>query len=153
MRLWANKDFWAGVLFILIGIAAVMTGRENDMGTLSRMGPAYFPTVVGSLLTGLGAVMAVRACVWPDHQEGDQTPQTQWGVLLFILGSVALFACCLLWLGLLAAVVLLVLTASLAGGTHKPLEALMLSVVLAVAAWAIFVAGLGLHIDLWPAFL
>lgn len=151
MKLLSNKDFWAGGLFIFFGIVAVITAGENEMGTLSRMGPSYFPTVVGGLLTVLGALIAVRACVCDDRTSNGSA--TQWGVLIFILGSVAVFAVSLLWLGLLVAVVMLVLTASMADSANRPLEALVLSVILALAAWAIFVAGLGLHIALWPTFL
>lgn len=149
MRPLTDPDFWAGLLFIFFGIAAVALAGENDLGTLSRMGPAYFPTITGGLLTGLGALMSVKAIVSPAKRTG--APASQWGVLLFILGSVALFALSLLTLGLIAAVLLLVLTASFANSAARPLEALILSGVLAFAAWIVFILGLGLHIPLLPA--
>ncbi len=149
MRPLSDPDFWAGLLFIIFGLVAVVAAGENELGTLSRMGPAYFPTLAGGLLTGLGALVSIRAVIAPEkHVNG---PAMQWGVLLFILGSVAVFALALIYLGLIAAVILLVLTASFANSAARPIEALILSVVLSVAAWLIFIEGLGLHIALWPA--
>ena len=45
MQIKHEKDFWAGILFALLGLGAVVVAQENRLGTLSRMGPAYFPTV------------------------------------------------------------------------------------------------------------
>lgn len=149
MRPLTDPDFWAGLLFILFGIAAVIVAGENELGTLSRMGPAYFPTITGGLLTGLGALVSMKAILSPERRAGG--PASQWGVLLFILGSVGLFGVSLLTLGLIVAVILLVLTASFANSAVRPLEALILSAVLSLAAWVVFIQGLGLHIPLFPA--
>lgn len=149
MRPLKDKDFWAGLLFIFFGIGAILTAGENEMGTLSRMGPSYFPVIVGGLLTGLGALTSLRAFVTPERSVGG--PAAQWGVVLFILGAVALFALTLLTFGLIAAVVILVLTASCANASCRIPEALILSAVLAFAAWAVFIGGLGLRIPVWPA--
>ena len=58
-----GKDFWAGAMFIAFGIAFMVVSRDYSMGSSVRMGPAYFPTMLGGLLVALGAVVFVRAFV------------------------------------------------------------------------------------------
>ena len=48
------KDFWAGVLFVAVGIAAIVLGSRYNLGTAARMGPGYFPRILGMLLILLG---------------------------------------------------------------------------------------------------
>jgi len=42
-----SKDFWSGVIFLVAGLASVGFARSYTMGTSMRMGPGYFPTVLG----------------------------------------------------------------------------------------------------------
>ena len=55
------KDFWSGVIFVIFGLAAVIIGRDYSMGTAGRMGPAYFPTILGGLLVLIGSIGVVRS--------------------------------------------------------------------------------------------
>jgi hypothetical protein len=55
------RDFWSGLVYVAFGVLAVVVGRDYEMGTLLRMGPAYFPTVVGSLLALVGLLSLARA--------------------------------------------------------------------------------------------
>ena len=55
------RDFWSGVIFIIFGLAAIIIGRDYSMGTAGRMGPAYFPTILGGLLTLIGSIGIVRS--------------------------------------------------------------------------------------------
>ena len=55
------KDFWAGLLYAGFGAAAVLIARDYGMGSSSRMGPAYFPTVLGSLLLLIGLASLIRS--------------------------------------------------------------------------------------------
>lgn len=151
-----NKDFWAGALFMLFGIGAAVVAQENELGTLSRMGPGFFPTALGLILALLGAVISVRALVEPVANETDgQISPVQWGVLFFILGSVALFALSLLTVGLLGSITILVVTSSLAAGKIgvRWKEVAVLTVFLAALCWAVFGYGIGLQVPVWPTFL
>ncbi|MCC6870733.1 MAG: tripartite tricarboxylate transporter TctB family protein, partial [Burkholderiales bacterium] len=49
------KDFWAGILFIALGIFAITVGSNYTLGSAARMGPGYFPRILGILLIVLGA--------------------------------------------------------------------------------------------------
>lgn len=63
MKIKNGKDFWAGAMFIAFGIGFMIASRQYPMGTAVRMGPSYFPTVLGGLLTVLGAMVFFRAFV------------------------------------------------------------------------------------------
>src|SRR6476660_2752519 len=94
------KDFWAGLIFIAIGGGFILLAQQYRLGDLHRMGPAMFPTLVGAVLAGLGAVIALRSLVF----DGEAVPRfyaRPIGVSLFAIVS---FGIALQWLGLVAAV-------------------------------------------------
>ncbi len=55
------KDLVAGLLFIAVGIAAIAIAANYTLGTAARMGPGYFPRILGILLIVLGAILALRS--------------------------------------------------------------------------------------------
>jgi hypothetical protein len=63
MKITNGKDFWAGTMFVAFGLAFMLKSQDYAMGTSVRMGPAYFPTMLGGLLAILGAVVLFRAFV------------------------------------------------------------------------------------------
>ncbi len=69
MKIRNAKDFWAGLMFVAFGLAFVLVARNYQMGNAVRMGPAYFPTVLGGLLAILGALILARAFVSKLHGE------------------------------------------------------------------------------------
>src|SRR5690606_41464013 len=48
-------------MFMFFGLAAVIIGQDYPMGTAGRMGPAYFPVVLGGLLTLIGLATTLRS--------------------------------------------------------------------------------------------
>ena len=63
MHIKNGKDFWAGLMFIGAGLSFMLVSQNYPMGSAVRMGPAYFPTVLGGLLAVLGAMVLFRAFV------------------------------------------------------------------------------------------
>ena len=61
MKIRNGKDFWAGLMFLGVGIGFMIVSRNYPMGTAVRMGPAYFPTVLGGMMAVLGAIIFLRA--------------------------------------------------------------------------------------------
>src|SRR2546426_11970513 len=59
------KDFWTGLIYVFFGSSAILIGREYGMGTAIKMGPAYFPTILGGLLVGIGAISVIRSFIIP----------------------------------------------------------------------------------------
>jgi uncharacterized membrane protein (UPF0136 family) len=63
MKIRNQKDFWAGLMFLAFGLGFAIVARNYQMGTAVRMGPAYFPTVLGGLMAVLGAIILARSFV------------------------------------------------------------------------------------------
>ncbi|MGH8683064.1 MAG: tripartite tricarboxylate transporter TctB family protein [Burkholderiales bacterium] len=146
MRIKAPRDFWAGLMFIGFGIGFGLIAQNYQMGTAVRMGPAYFPTVLGGLLAILGLAILVQSLV----VEGSAVPPFLWRPIILILVAIVLFGVFLKPLGLLVVSGILVVVAALGGHEFRWKEAAILGVVLAVFSAVVFVKGLGLPFPIWP---
>jgi putative tricarboxylic transport membrane protein len=127
MRIRAPKDFWAGLIFIAIGGGFILLAQQYRLGDLHRMGPAMFPT--------LG---------------GERVPRFYARPIGLSLLAIVLFGIVLQWLGLVAAVAVLVLVGAQASREVRPLETLALAAVMIVFSVSVFVWLLGLPLPLWP---
>ncbi len=143
------QDYWAGLIFVVVGLAAVLFGRDHPMGTAMRMGPAYFPTVLGLLLALIGMALILRALVLTGPPVGQFT---FWKPAL-VLGSTALFGLVLRPLGLPIAVIGLVLMSAYASHRFRWPVALALAVGLAASCSIAFVRLLGLPIPILGSWL
>ncbi len=146
MRIRSPKDFWAGLIFVAIGGGFILLAQQYRLGDLHRMGPAMFPTLVGALLVALGAVIALRSLVL----EGEPVPRLYARPIGISLVAIVLFGIALQWLGLVAAVAVLVLVGGFAAREVRPLENLALAAAMVVFSVAVFVWLLGLPLPLWP---
>jgi hypothetical protein len=146
VRVRSQKDFWCGALFFAVGIAFLVVARDYRVGTAARMGPGFFPTLLGGLLAGLGLLLAVPAIV----REGDAFPRLHWRPLLTILASIVVFALLLQPLGFVLAAVVLVVIGGFADPELRPVESIGLAVLLTTFSVGIFVLLLGLPLNLWP---
>ncbi len=142
------KDFWAGVLFISLGIAAIAISSNYSLGTAARMGPAYFPRMLGILLIVLGSIIALRGVRIP----GEAIPAWKWRPVLVVLGSVVLFGAIVQSMGVLISTVVLIVSSSAASHEFRWKEALIIGVGLAVVSVGVFVLGLKLVLPIWPTF-
>jgi hypothetical protein len=70
MKIRNEQNFWAGVMFLVFGLGFVVLAREYDMGTAQRMGPAYFPTILGGLLAALGLIVSITSLGSEKKREG-----------------------------------------------------------------------------------
>jgi hypothetical protein len=61
MKVRNGKDFWAGLMFAGFGLGFMLISFNYPMGSAVRMGPAYFPAVLGGLLAVLGGIIFLRA--------------------------------------------------------------------------------------------
>jgi hypothetical protein len=149
MRIKHPKDFWAGLMFMSVGMAAIIIGAHYPLGTAARMGPGYFPRVLGLLLVGMGLLISARAFVL----KGERIAPAVWKPLLLVLGSVALFGVLLPHFGLVLATVALILTASWASHQFTWRASMLSGVVLAALSVMVFHFGLGLQFTIWPSFI
>lgn len=146
MRIRDPQDFWAGVMFMAFGAAAIFFARNYAFGSAARMGPGYFPTVLGGLLIALGLITSLRGLAFA----GPAVSRFNWKPLLWVLGSIVVFAAALQWLGLVVAIFLLIIGSALGGHEFRLREVLILAFCLCVASVGIFVYGLQLQFPLLP---
>ena len=140
------RDFWSGVLFTLLGVGALAIGSQYTLGTAARMGPGYFPRILGILLIVLGVAIALRAL----RVRGEAMPRFRVRPLVVVLGSVVLFGAIVRPLGVALSTVILIVVASAASSEFRPRESLLAGLLLAALAVGVFVVGLQLQLPIWP---
>ncbi len=144
------KEFWAGLMFIAFGLFFLLWAQTHyQMGSAVRMGPGYFPSVLGGLLAFLGLLVLIDSFV----EEGPKVPAFHFRPLLMILIACLAFAYTLKPLGLVGATAALVFIGALGGHEFRLREVAILYVVLIVFSVLVFVKGLTLPFPIWPAFL
>lgn len=156
----SEKDFYSGLMFTIVGGAFAIGATTYNIGTGARMGPGYFPLLLGIILAALGALIMFQGVV-SKSETGDKLGGMAWRPLLYIIGANVLFGILLGGLpklgipamGLIAAIYGLTITASLAGDVFKLREVLILATILAVVSYGAFVKLLNLQFQVWPAFI
>ena len=146
-----QQDYVAGLFFIGLGIVGATLSSDYDMGTPSRMGPAYFPMLLSFGLGLLGAIITVNSFL-PGNQKAD-IEKFHFKPLLIILGSIVLFGALLKPMGLIVSILVLVIVSSIGSPEKYWKEVVGSCLFLAVFAWLVFIKGLQLIIPVWPAFL
>ena len=160
MGIKSQKDFFAGLLFLVIGIAFALGARTYNVGTGARMGPGYFPLMLGVVLAVLGAIEIVKALI-VGKNDGDKIGKWAWRPIFFVLGANLAFGVLLGGLpsfkvpamGMILGIYALTIIASLAGEKFKLKDVLILATVLAVGSYLAFIVLLKLQIPVWPTFI
>lgn len=150
MHLKNPKDFWAGIMFAAVGFAfaIIVMLYEYPMGTASRMGPGYFPFVLGLILGALGVFIVLKALV----TTGEPIGKFAWRPILWILAGVVFFGLTAKIIGLFLAIIGLVIISAFGGHEFKLKEQLIAAAILAVSSVLVFVYGLKLPFEIWPTF-
>ena len=155
MTLRNAKDFWSGVLFAAVGLFFIVTVQELRLGTAARMGPAYFPTILGGLLTLLGLLLVLRGFLSRASlttADAHRVEPFHWRILTLILGSVLVFSFLLNTCGVLLAVGAMIFVSACAEKKVHWKGTLAVVVVLDAIVWVTFVYGIGMQIPVWPSF-
>jgi hypothetical protein len=146
-----HKDFWSGVMFAASGLLFAGFAQQYEMGTGQRMGPAFFPTVLGLLLALLGVLVGVRS-LRGETTDG-KVEKFHFDALGWVLGAVVLFGALLRPAGLIVALVGLIVVSAFGSHEFKLKETLLLTAGLVLMVLAVFIWGLKLTIPIWPAFI
>jgi len=147
-------------MFTGVGAAFAVGATSYTVGTGARMGPGYFPLMLGVLLAILGAVVMFKSLV-VETQDGDKIGAFAWKPLFFIIASNLLFGVLLGGLpsikvpamGMIAAIFGLTIVASLAGERFNLKEVLILSTILSIGSYLAFIVLLKLQFPVWPTFI
>jgi len=151
MRIRHPNDFLTGIMFILFGVAAMAFSTEYDIGTAAKMGPGYFPFLLGGVLGAIGVFVLARSLLWASGTHA-------WPVLHFlpatlVLSSVVLFGVLLQPLGLIVSTLVLVLICSRASREFRWKEALLNAGALILIVLVVFVYFLEFPVPVWPMWL
>ena len=139
MHLKNPQDFWAGLLFVCFGAAALWFGQSYALGTTTRMGPGYLPNVLGWLLVAIGGFITLRSFAI----SGAPIPKADFRPQLMIIAALVAFAVLIERVGLLAAAAAVVLLGSLAARDARIVEMIVLAVLAGAAAVGLFIYLLG----------
>jgi hypothetical protein len=136
----SNKDLLAGAMLIATGAATMIIARNYAFGTTLRMGPGYFPTVLGGILILFGLYLVVSGLRSNDEIQGSWPLRA----LIVLPLALVLFGVLMTHAGFLPALLVLIFGSALAGPQFRLVEVLLLSAALSVVSVALFVWGLGL---------
>jgi len=139
------QDFWAGILFLIVGLGAAWFGRVYTFGTATKMGPGYLPTVLSWSLAALGAILIVRALL----EQGAAIERSLFRPQLFILVAIVMFALLIERFGLAPTIVVVTFIAALASPETRWKETVLLAVGLAVLCSVLFVELLGQPLEIF----
>jgi hypothetical protein len=156
----SQKDFFSGLMFIVAGVAFAWGATTYNVGEGARMGPGYFPLMLGIVLALIGSVVLFTALV-VEVEGGERIGKWAWRPLFFIIMANVLFGILLAGLpsiklpgmGLIAAIYGLVIVASMADGHFHLRDVLILATALAVGSYLAFILLLKLQIPVWPSFI
>jgi hypothetical protein len=157
LRVLRSKNVLAGLMFIAIAAFGLWASRNYPIGTALRMGTGYVPRLLCWVLMGLGTVVLLQGLKQIGPLEPTNGPAAdgsralaQLRPVVIVTLSLVAFALALETLGLVLSILLLVIIARFATRELGILETLAAAVGLSLLTWAIFVAGLGLPIPVWP---
>lgn len=171
MKIKSERDFWSGLMFIVIGVAFAIGAMDYSMGPpcnpndacatslmarftqlSARPGAGYFPLGLSVILAVLGAVVLFKSLTI-ESPNGDPVGGIAWRPLVVVIVSILAFGILLEPLGLLVTVPITIFLVSLAGGEFRWVGVTVSAIVLTIFSWAVFTQGLKLTIPVWPKFL
>ena len=160
MKIKSQQDFFSGLMFMGVGLAFAWGATTYQIGDGARMGPGYFPLLLGIVLAGLGAFIIFESLV-VETEDGEPVGKWAWKPLVYVIGANLLFGVLLGGLprvnlpamGMVIAIYGVTLVAALAGEAFKLKEVLILATILAIGSYLAFIMLLQLQFQVWPSFI
>ena len=160
MNIKSQKDFFAGLMFMGVGVAFAWGATTYNVGSGARMGPGYFPLMLGVLMAVLGVAITFKALV-VETVGGDKIGKWAWKPLFYIIAANVMFGVLLAGVpalkipafGLIVAIYAVTFIASMAEAGWKVKNTFILATVLAVCSYLAFVMALKLQFPVWPSFI
>ena len=160
MNIKSQKDFFAGLMFLGVGVAFAWGATTYNVGSGARMGPGYFPLMLGVLMAVLGVAITFKALV-VETVGGEKIGKWAWKPLIFVISANVVFGVMLAGVpalkipafGLIVAIYAVTFIASMAETGWTVKATFVLATVLAVGSYLAFVVLLKLQFPVWPAFI
>jgi len=140
----SSRDFWTGLIYLFFGAGAILIARDYGMGTGGKMGPAYFPTILGGLLLIIGAISVIRSFL----SHGAPIGTFAFKGLALVSASVLLFGIVVRSAGLAIALPLLVIISAYASTRFRWWPTLIMAVGLTIFCVLVFLKGLGIPLPI-----
>jgi len=150
LELLGRNDVLTGLLFMAVAIGGLWVSRDYAVGTALRMGTGYVPRLLCWLLFGLGVLILLQGLREPAATLRKQP--AAWRAVISVTAALVAFGLGIERLGLVISIILLIAIGAFATRTLRPLETAIAAFVLIALSWAVFIAGLGLTIPVWPDF-
>jgi hypothetical protein len=141
-----NRDFWGGVMFFAVGAVAIVAAWDYPFGSTLRMGPGYFPVILGGIMMAFGLIIMLQGL------RNNEKIQGSWSLRALIILPISLVVYGILMevAGFIPALIALIFISAVSGEEFKFKEVLLLTVILLAIAWTIFIWGLSLP---YPMFI
>src|SRR5689334_9651595 len=147
-------------MFIAVGLGFSWGATNYNIGEAARMGPGYFPLVLGIVLAALGAFILFESLV-VETEDGEPIGKWAWKPLGFIIAANVLFGILLgglpsiglPYMGMIIAIIGLTFVAALAGDEFNWKEVAVLAVILCIGSYLAFILLLKLQFPVWPSFI
>ncbi len=160
MNIKSQKDFFSGLMFLVVGTAFAVGAYSYTMGEGAKMGPGYFPRMLGVLLAMLGVVITFKSLTVATA-DGEKLGKWAWKPMACILGANVAFGVMLGGLpsiklpamGLVIGIYALTFIASMANDQFKVKEVFVLATALTLISYVAFIVLLKLQLPVWPSFV
>jgi len=152
MSIKSHRDFWAGLMFLVVGVGFAIGATNYSMGTSARPGAGYFPLGLGVLTALLGAFILFEALTI-ETEDGEPVGKIAWRPMIVIFLTIMVFGALLPRLGMILTIPILIVMTSLAGDEFRWRGVAINAAVLTFSSWVIFVWGRKLTMPLWPWFM
>lgn len=160
MKILSEKDFFSGLMLMIVGVAFALGASSYSMGSGARMGPGYFPLILGVILALLGCAISGKALIVVT-EDGEKVGKFAWKPLIFVILANLIFGAAiggvppigLPPMGLIPAIFLLTFIAANGGEEFKLKEVAILASILSLMSYLAFIVLLKLQFPVWPSFI
>ncbi len=160
MKIKNEPDFYSGIMFMATGIAFAWGATNYNIGGAGRMGPGYFPFMLGILMTLVGAGVTFNALSIKTSNE-EKIGKWAWRPLFYVIAANVVFGVLLAGVrdfgipafGMIVGIYALTFIASMAQASWKFKPTLILATALAIGSYLVFVLALKLQFPVWPEFI
>jgi hypothetical protein len=157
VKIKSERDFFSGLMFMAIGIAFAWGAFSYRIGNAARMGPGYFPLLLGAVLTALGGFIVFQSLVF-ETEDGEEVGPWAWKPLGFIAAANLAFGVMIGGLpsiglppmGLIAGIVAVTFVSALAAGKFRFNEVAIIAGVLSAGSYVAFIVLLDMRLPVWP---
>jgi hypothetical protein len=146
-----QRDFGAGIMFIVVGVFFAVIASQYRMGTAAKMGPGYFPFWLGVLMAVIGLIILYSSLSKKSIEE--KMPKWDFKIMLWITGSVVLYGILLPTMGFIVAIFALVFASASVSHDFGWKGTALNAIFLVGFTYLAFVKGLGLTFPLFPFFM